>query len=43
MDEIEYGVFGKTYDNDEWNVCYTWTSSYEDAYYVYKQTLANPR
>ena len=45
MDEIEYGVFWKTYDyyNDRWSGYYTWASSYEDAYYHYKQALDNPR
>lgn len=42
MDEIEYGVFWKCDDNDKWNRYYTWSSSYEDAYYHFKQALDNP-
>lgn len=43
MDEIEYGVFWKTDDYDEWKPFFTWFSEYEDAYYNYKQALENPR
>ena len=45
MDEIEYGVFWKTddYYDDRWRGYYTWTSSYEDTYYHYKQALDIPR
>lgn len=43
MDEIEYGVFWKCDDNDKWNGYYTWSSSYKDAYYHFKQALDNPR
>ena len=42
MDEIEYGVFWKCDDNDKWKGYYTWSSSYEDAYYHFKQALDNP-
>lgn len=43
MDEIEYGVFWKCDDNDKWNGYYTWSSSYEDAYYHFKQALDDLR
>lgn len=45
MDEIEYGVFWKTddYYDDRWRGYYAWSSSYEDAYYQYKQALDNTR
>ena len=43
MDEIEYGVFWKADDSDKWIAYFSWTSSYEDANFHYKQALENPR
>ena len=43
MNYIEYGVFWKNDDNDKWNDYYSWSSSYDDVYYHFKQALDNPR